>query len=1218
MKTKKRRILAFFMTLTMLLTMSGVSILAVEAESLPAILDAPNVILYDDGYYNMNLVVKAETPKSVMDFYEKAYTNAYYENDKHYSDYGEWTGGYLSGIQVDWKIDDGEWRYTANWDASLSNSGYYTYHQFEGYQITRVNIGTVTSYYDTGIATELKTLGYLTETTDGSSTYYRLDTENHMVTVRARYIMQLTDQNYNTTTILSDWSETASYGNGNQTVTTAPSNLSAPTLANLKIDDINAYNGSPATTFDVYPAADVVSAMMWSEQYNSALENSDVKLIVETSTDRNFGVGATIVQETIYENSSLKRQIDYDSMFYDLWYALPGSDREAFCWNGETIYVRAKWVNSRTVSDSTSSIESPYSNVLSINGPEIGTYDITITHDTYGLDTEEYYSESYKITQGCELDDIACAPLEGCYVDTITVNGTVMYDHDDERTHELLYSSAQNTWFSFIGEAQYATQDLTIVITYAGTPTATYGITTECGTGGYLTTDAYYDSWDDNSLVVYHGTAPKLTIHNQNGYEIDKVLIDGVENAQAKADGYYTFPAIIDSTHSISVTFKRVAYQVSSYVYHGTITTDYEGYASNNYVKIGDDITFTFEPAQDASGNYYEIEAVSIDYVLNEAAKNAGTYTFTNVQADHSISVRYSEDPVITHDITATSGENGSISPEGVVHVRENSTKRFEFIPDAGYEVDKVFVDNVEISNLASKEYYNIANVTEDHSIHVTFKKLPVQHDVNVIVSGHNPSVHTVNPKGVTPVWDGDGFTVTYSPFAGYEVEKVLVNGSPVTADGTYSIADVNADCTIEIFFKIKTYTVTFVDYDGTTLKTETVEHGAQATAPAAPTREHYVFDRWDAAFNDVTANVTIRATYKPAEYTVKFLSWDGQVLKTQTVKYSEDATAPEAPAREGYDFSRWSHDYTNVSANLEVTAVYTQKEYTVRFVDSDDTVLSTQTVKHGEAATAPVNPTKDGYTFIGWDNTNYGRVTQNMTIKAMYVEGIGVTYTITARALGNTGTVSPIGTTTILENGSLTLHFTPNELSKIVKVVVDGTEIEVCSSYTFDDITANHTIDVYFAPTAVININEDNIEHGTAAGHYELIDGTMVYVLDINPAEGYELDGIFIDGELAELEALDGKYIIRNLSEDMEIDVRFKIINTGSGEDNDPQTPGGDSGDGDQKPGGNNDNENGNGSSDISNPQTGDNSNFAFWIALMAIASLGIIFSLKKKRAVN
>lgn len=60
-----------------------------------------------------------------------------------------------------------------------------------------------------------------------------------------------------------------------------------------------------------------------------------------------------------------------------------------------------------------------------------------------------------------------------------------------------------------------------------------------------------------------------------------------------------------------------------------------------------------------------------------------------------------------------------------------------------------------------------------------------------------------------------------------------------------------------------KTFTVTFVDHDGTVLKTETVEIGKSATAPEDPTRESYTFVGWDKAFDNVTEDITVTAEYE-------------------------------------------------------------------------------------------------------------------------------------------------------------------------------------------------------------------------------------------------------------------------------------------------------------------------------------------------------------------
>lgn len=64
---------------------------------------------------------------------------------------------------------------------------------------------------------------------------------------------------------------------------------------------------------------------------------------------------------------------------------------------------------------------------------------------------------------------------------------------------------------------------------------------------------------------------------------------------------------------------------------------------------------------------------------------------------------------------------------------------------------------------------------------------------------------------------------------------------------------------------KIKRFTVTFVDYDGTVLDTQTVKKGKNAKAPKAPKHEHLTFAGWDRSFKDVNSDLIITATYEEA-----------------------------------------------------------------------------------------------------------------------------------------------------------------------------------------------------------------------------------------------------------------------------------------------------------------------------------------------------------------
>ncbi|MCL2766859.1 MAG: InlB B-repeat-containing protein, partial [Peptococcaceae bacterium] len=83
--------------------------------------------------------------------------------------------------------------------------------------------------------------------------------------------------------------------------------------------------------------------------------------------------------------------------------------------------------------------------------------------------------------------------------------------------------------------------------------------------------------------------------------------------------------------------------------------------------------------------------------------------------------------------------------------------------------------------------------------------------------------------------------------------------------DGTEINGDfsVSADATIKVATGTEVYTVTFVDYDDTVINTQTVEKGQDAVAPTSPVREGYTFTGWSAEYSNITANLTVKAQYE-------------------------------------------------------------------------------------------------------------------------------------------------------------------------------------------------------------------------------------------------------------------------------------------------------------------------------------------------------------------
>ncbi|MCH1984160.1 leucine-rich repeat protein [Ruminococcus sp. OA3] len=129
----------------------------------------------------------------------------------------------------------------------------------------------------------------------------------------------------------------------------------------------------------------------------------------------------------------------------------------------------------------------------------------------------------------------------------------------------------------------------------------------------------------------------------------------------------------------------------------------------------------------------------------------------------------------------------------------------------------------------------------------------------------------------------------------------------------------------------------------------------------------------------------------EPVYYTITFQDWDGVVLKTEVVLEGEPATAPDDPAREGYTFTGWDQPFGTVRSDLVVAALYTINQYTVTFQDWDNTIISEQLINYGGAATPPINPVREGYTFTGWDE-DFSNITTDLSINALYeVNVIGI-----------------------------------------------------------------------------------------------------------------------------------------------------------------------------------------------------------------------------------
>ena len=188
----------------------------------------------------------------------------------------------------------------------------------------------------------------------------------------------------------------------------------------------------------------------------------------------------------------------------------------------------------------------------------------------------------------------------------------------------------------------------------------------------------------------------------------------------------------------------------------------------------------------------------------------------------------------------------------------------------------------------------------------------------------------------------------------------------------------------------VNQYTITFDTAGGSTVAPIMQNYGTAITAPANPAREGYTFLGWDKAIPATmpAENMTITAQWEINQYTITFDTAGGSEIAPITQDYGTAIAAPANPTREGYTFIGWDKAIptTMPAENMTITAQWKVNQYTITFDTNGGSEIAPITQNYGTAITAPANPTREGYTFLGWDKEIPAIMpAENMTITAKW-----------------------------------------------------------------------------------------------------------------------------------------------------------------------------------------------------------------------------------------
>ena len=296
--------------------------------------------------------------------------------------------------------------------------------------------------------------------------------------------------------------------------------------------------------------------------------------------------------------------------------------------------------------------------------------------------------------------------------------------------------------------------------------------------------------------------------------------------------------------------------------------------------------------------------------------------------------------------------------------------------------------------------------ITQDYGTPIAAPADPTREGYTFI--GWDKAIPTTMPAEnmtITAKWKVNQYTITFDTNGGSEITPITQDyGTAITAPANptregYTFIGWDKEIpstmpaenvTVTAKWVVNQYTITFDTAGGSAVASITQDYGTAIAAPADPTREGYTFIGWDKAIPTTmpAENMTITAKWKVNQYTITFDTNGGSEITPITQDYGTAITAPANPTREGYTFIGWDKAIptTMPAENMIITAKWKVNQYTITFDSNGGSEIAPITQDYGTVITAPADPTREGYTFIGWDTEIPTTMpAENMTVTAQW-----------------------------------------------------------------------------------------------------------------------------------------------------------------------------------------------------------------------------------------
>ena len=609
-------------------------------------------------------------------------------------------------------------------------------------------------------------------------------------------------------------------------------------------------------------------------------------------------------------------------------------------------------------------------------------------------------------------------------------------------------------------------------------------VTASAGEGGTIT--------PAGQTLVKKGTSKTFDIAPAQGYEIANVTVDGTDLGPIS---YYTFQRVgVD--HTISATFQK-AQQSGDVV---LFDNDFESVTGESFPFHGWSLkgvnTNGYTWKQQTYWNWKDVNDTKHAYISDDWNGGAQdeylispAVNLTGKEATLSFDYGYGYYGAQNKTYTATV----EVSTDG----GQTWTALWNFFDSYNGEKSGVVSGRKE---LAIPAQYAVDGVQfAFHYVNPTHETGPLAVDnVKLTVPGGSSDTvtltttasdgGTVAPAGQTTYVSGQAVDVTFTPDQGYQLASVKVNGRTASVTGNVLTLTMDQSYAVSaVFEKIPDVPTVMFENDFESVTGDSFPfHGwtLKGVNPNGYTWKQYTYYNWKSLGND-TKHAYISD------------DWNGGPQDEWLISPSVNLSG----TRDGvlyFDYAYGIYGIKNKTFTATVEASTDGGQTWTPIWNFQDSYTGQETSGYALAGSAevkvPAQYAVDGVQFaFRYVNTTHDTAPLAVdNVKLMAVEDgpVAQKYTITATA-GEGGSITPAGEVSVKEGASQTFTITASEGYAIVDVLVDGQSVGAVDSYTFENVTANHTIAALFTRTASDVQFDNDFESETFPGHGWTVKGT-------------------------------------------------------------------------------------------------------------------------------